>query len=156
MLICVLLLEQKIYVVPNFVTKDAVFSYAQCCNIIVDASTPSGYSKFRIDGTAPAQSHLKQGQRNEEVDTYFVGPRRFTGEPLVIPKKGGNIDREEDAYLVGLVYDSVEDRSSLVVFDLERELKEGPVCTVWLKTALPHGLHGCWSPDDTARTSSFC
>lgn len=141
---------------PNFVTKDAMFSYAQCCNVIGDASTPAGYSKFRIDGTAPAQSHLKQGQRNEEVDTYFVGPRRFTGEPLVIPKKGGNIDREEDAYLVGLVYDSVEDRSSLVVFDLERELKEGPVCTVWLKTALPHGLHGCWSPDDTARTSSFC
>jgi hypothetical protein len=63
---------------------------------------------------------------------------------------------ETEAYLLGLVYDSVRDQSSLMVFDLERELKQGPVCKIWLKTALPHGLHGCFAPDSSVQTSCFC
>ena len=141
---------------PNFQTKDAVYAYAQCCNAIGDSTPPLGYAKFRLDGSAVVQPNIKPGEKNEEVDTYWFGPRRFAGEPLVIPKKNGNIERENDAYLVGLVYDAVKDKSSVVIFDLEKELNEGPVCTVWLKTALPHGLHGCFSPDDSAQTSYFC
>jgi all-trans-8'-apo-beta-carotenal 15,15'-oxygenase len=141
---------------PNFATKDASYTYAQCCNVVGDASAPMGLAKMRLDGSAVVQSSLNAGDKNEEVDVYWVGPRRFAGEPLVIPKRNGNMDREEDAYLVGLVYDAVKDRSSLMVFDLERDLKEGPVCTLWLKTALPHGLHGCFAPDGSVQTSCFC
>jgi len=140
---------------PNMQTKDAVYSYAQCCNAIGDASAPMGYAKMRLDGTAKVQPNLKAGEKNEEVDVYWVGPRRFAGEPLVVPKQNGNSEREEDAYLLGLVYDAVKDRSSVMVFDLEKDLKEGPVATIWLKTALPHGLHGCFSAD-SAQTSCFC
>lgn len=140
---------------PNFATKDASYSYAQCCNVVGDASAPMGLVKLRLDG---APSELARGEKNEEVDVCWLGPRRFAGEPLVIPKRNGNIDREEDAYLMGLVYDAVKDRSSLMVFDLERELKEGAVCTLWLKTALPHGLHGCFDPSSngSVETSYFC
>ena len=50
----------------------------------------------------------------------------------------------------------MKNRSSLMIFDLGRDLKEGPVCTIWFKTALPHGLHGCFSPDSSVKTSCFC
>ena len=140
---------------PNFATRDATFAYAQCCNAIGDSSAPMGYAKLRLDGGADFQNNLKPGEKNEVVDVYWTGSRRFTGEPLVVPKQNGNPEREEDAFLLGLVYDAVRDRSSLLVFDLEKELKDGPVATIWLKTALPHGLHGCFS-DSTVKTSSFC
>lgn len=140
---------------PNFVTKDAAYAYSQCCNVVGDSSAPMGLSKIRLDGSA-VQPSLDPGDKNEDVDVYWVGPRRFAGEPLVIPKRNGDLDREEDAYLLSLVYDAVKDRSSLMVFDLERELKEGPVCTLWLNTALPHGLHGCFAPDTSVLTSCFC
>ena len=141
---------------PNFATKDAAYAYAQCCNVVGDSSAPMGFSKIRLDGSGVVQSGLDVGDKNEDVDVYWVGPRRFAGEPLVIPKRIGDLDREENAYLLGLVYDAVKDRSSLVVFDLERDLKEGPVCSIWLKTALPHGLHGCFAPDISVQTSCFC
>ena len=141
---------------PSFQTGEATYAYAQCCNIVGDATAPLGYVKLALDGSVRAQPGLKMGDKNDEVDVYWVGPRRFAGEPLVVPKRNGDPDNEKDAYLLGLVYDAVRDRSSLMVFDLERELKEGPVCTVWLKTALPHGLHGCFSPDTSVETSCFC
>ena len=141
---------------PNFQTKDATHVYTQCGNAIGDASAPMGFAKLRLDGSAVIQPNLKAGEKNDEPDVYWVGSRRFAGEPLVVPKRNGNLEREEDAYLLGLVYDAVRDQSSLVVFDLERELKEGPVCTIWLKTALPHGLHGCFAPDPSVQTSCFC
>ena len=141
---------------PNFVTRDATFSYAQCCNAIGDASAPMGLAKFRLDGGAKAQPNLKPGDINDQVDVFWLSPRQFSGEPLVVPKRGGDSENEKEAYLLGLVYDSVEDRSSIMVFDLEKDLKEGPVAQLWLKTALPHGLHGCFSPDASVQTSSFC
>ncbi|EED89834.1 predicted protein, partial [Thalassiosira pseudonana CCMP1335] len=118
---------------PNFQTKAPKFAYTQCCNAL------------RLDGGAPAQPHLKLGDKNEEVDVYWIGSRRFAGEPLVVPKRGVNLEDEDEAYLLGLMYDAVKHKSSLVIFDLKRDLKKGPVCTIWLKTALPHGLHGCFS-----------
>ena len=141
---------------PNFQTKDATYVYVQSGNAIGDASAPMGYAKLRLDGSAKVQPNLKMGEKNEEVDVYWVGSRRFAGEPLVVPKRNANLEREEDAYLLGLVYDAVKDRTSILVFDLERELKEGPVCTIWLKTAIPHGLHGCFAPDPSVKTSCFC
>jgi len=141
---------------PNFATRQATYAYAQCCNAVGDSSAPMGYARLRLDGSATPQTHLKPGEKNEEVDVYWIGSRRFAGEPLVVPKKNCNLDREEDAYLLGLVYDAVKDRSALMIFDLENELKAGPVATIWLKSALPHGLHGCFSPDSFVRTSCFC
>jgi all-trans-8'-apo-beta-carotenal 15,15'-oxygenase len=140
---------------PNVQTRDATFAYAQCCNKVGDASAPMGYAKLRLDGVAPVQLGLEMGDMNDAVDVYWLGSRRFAGEPLVVPKRGSS-EKETEAYLLGLVYDSVRDQSSLMVFDLERELKQGPVCKIWLKTALPHGLHGCFAPDSSVQTSCFC
>jgi len=141
---------------PNFQTKDAKYAYALCSNAIGDSSAPMGYAKFCLDGSAVDQSNLEAGEKNDTTDVYWVGSRRFTGEPLVVPKRNGNPEREEDAYLLGMAFDAVKDKGCIMVFDLERELKEGPVCTVWLNTALPHGLHGCFAPDPSVQSSCFC
>jgi all-trans-8'-apo-beta-carotenal 15,15'-oxygenase len=87
---------------PVVQTKDATFAYAQCCNKIGDSSAPMGYAKMRLDGTAPVQLGLQMGDANEEVDVYWVGSRRFAGEPLVVPKQGSS-GKETEAYLLGLV-----------------------------------------------------
>jgi len=139
---------------PYVQTKDATYAVAQCCNKIGDASAPMGFAKMRLDGTAPVKPNWQMGDANDEVDVFWVGSRRFAGEPLVIPKQGST--DENEAYLLGLVFDAVRDQSCLMVFDLGNDLKDGPVCTIWLKTALPHGLHGCFSPDIDVNTSCFC
>lgn len=95
---------------PATVTKSAKFAYAQCCNAVGDASAPLGYAKMSLDGTKP--NYLCLGEKNNNVDVFWVGPRRFAGEPLVVPKAGGNLENEEEAYLVGLVFDAVRDQVS--------------------------------------------
>ena len=150
---------------PNFQTKPARFVYAVTSNVIGDSSPPCGYSrhvveplKKDVDGTGTIDNtvHLKPSERNESIDCYFFGSRFFCGEPLVVPKTNGNKEEETEAYLLGLVFDAVRDRSFLAVFDLERPLSEGPVCKMWLKSGVPHGLHGCFDPQSDTRTSHFC
>ena len=163
---------------PSFATRSPAFAYAQCCNVVGDASAPMGYAKLRLDGGIPPQN-LKVGEKNEAVDVFWIGSRRMAGEPLVVPKRGANLEDETQvgarllflvvlcantvvlltylpqAYLLGLVYDAAKDKSSLWVFDLERDLRDGPLTKIWLKTALPHGLHGCFT-QDFLQTSCFC
>ena len=56
----------------------------------------------------------------------------------------------------GLIYDAVKDKSAVTVFDLESDLNDGPVATIWLASSVPHGLHGCFAPDDSGSSSIFC
>jgi carotenoid cleavage dioxygenase-like enzyme len=96
------------------------------------------------------------GTRNLEVDAYWFGTRYFAGEPVVIPKRNGKPMDETDAYLLGMIQDSVRHRSGLAIFDLQKELRDGPVAVLWLKSSIPHGLHGCFAVDDGGNSSIFC
>lgn len=139
---------------PKFNTKRAKYIYAVASNVIGDSTAPCGYCKISVvDGD---ESHLFQGQRNDNVDAWWFGTRYFAGEPLIVPKFGGDPNKEEEAYLLGMVQDSVKDRSAIAIFDLERDLREGPVAMMWLKSSVPHGLHGCFAPDDNGSSSVFC
>ena len=139
---------------PNFVTKQARNVYATVSNLVGDSSPPCGYSRHRVeDGSTEV---LEPGERNNEIDCYFFGSRYFCGEALVVPKHGSDLEQEEQAYLVGLVCDAVRHKTFVAVFDLERPLREGPVCKLWLKSHVPHGLHGCFDPQSNLRTSYFC
>ena len=139
---------------PHFVSKRVRNVYATVSNLVGDSSPPCGYSRHRVEdgSTLP----LEPGERNNEIDCYFFGSRHFCGEPLVVPKHGADLEQEEQAYLVGVVCDAVRHKSFVSVFDLERPLREGPVCKLWLKTHVPHGLHGCFDPQSDLRTSYFC
>jgi all-trans-8'-apo-beta-carotenal 15,15'-oxygenase len=139
---------------PNFLTKQAQNVYTMVSNLIGDSTAPGGFARHRVeDGSMKA---LKPGERNEEIDCYFYGTRYFGGEPLVVPKVGSDFDNEDQAYLVGLVCDSVTDKTFVSIFDLERPLRDGPVCNMWLKSQVPHGLHGCFDPQSDLKDSFFC
>lgn len=139
---------------PNFTTKKAKYVYAVASNVIGDSTAPCGYCKICVE--EGDEGPLVQGERNESVDAWWFGTRYFAGEPLIVPKYGGDPHKEEEAYLLGMVQDCVKDRSAIAIFDLEKDLREGPVAMMWLKSSVPHGLHGCFAQDDKGSASVFC
>ena len=66
----------------------------------------------------------------------------FTEEPIFIPNE--NNLKEDDGYILGMVYDDLDEaRSSLIILDASEFI---PVCRLKLKHHLPHSLHGSWYP----------
>ena len=139
---------------PNFSTKQAKYVYASGSNVVGDSSAPCGFLKVCVE--EGDEETVPQGTKNEAIDAWWFGTRVFSGEPLIVPKEGGDPNDETSAYLLGMIHDAVTDKSGIAIFDLERELKEGPVATAWLKSAIPHGLHGCFAKDATGSSSVFC
>lgn len=138
---------------PNFNIRKAQNVYGAGSNLIGDSSPPSGYVKCKVESGSTC-TKLAKGEFNSEVDAYWFGARYFVTEPLIVPKRCGNPRCEEDAYLLGMVHDAARDRDFLAIFDLNKTLKEGPIAKLWLKSSIPHGLHGCFAVDET--TSVFC
>jgi len=139
---------------PKFSTKKAKYVYAVGSNVVGDSSAPCGYVKLRVEESDDRS--LKAGEKNEKIDAYWFGSRFFAGEPIIVPKAGSNPEIETEAYLLGMVQDSVKDRSAVAIFDLDRDLQEGPVAMLWLKSSIPHGLHGCFSAEGKGGPSVFC
>jgi carotenoid cleavage dioxygenase-like enzyme len=110
--------------------------------------------KCKVESGKPGDS-LKDGEFNTDVDAYWFGTRFFVTEPLIVPKKDSNPADEEEAYLLGMVHDAAQDKDFLAIFDLKRDLREGPVAKLWLKSSVPHGLHGCFAAADGS-SSVFC
>mmetsp|Transcript_43377 Transcript_43377/g.52571 ORF Transcript_43377/g.52571 Transcript_43377/m.52571 type:complete len:498 (+) Transcript_43377:4910-6403(+) len=136
---------------PDFATRKVRHVYAQLGNVVGDSSKPQGYGRLEVeDGSVET---LRPGERNEELDRYFFGTRYSVGEPVVVPKRSKKGERE--AYLLGMIFDAVRNTSFLAIFDLEKNLKEGPVCKVWFKSQIPHGLHGCFAINNEGGESVF-
>lgn len=139
---------------PNFSTKKVKYVYAVGSNVIGDSSAPCGYIKLQVEGSGDRS--LKTGEKNEKIDSYWFGSRFFAGEPIIVPKAGSDPGIETEAYLLGMVQDTVQDRSAVAIFDLDRDLKEGPVSMLWLKSSIPYGTHGCFSAEGGGSSSVFC
>jgi carotenoid cleavage dioxygenase-like enzyme len=60
---------------------------------------------------------VKLGERNEEIDCYFYGTRYFCGEALVMPKEGAGLEKEDQAYLLGIVCDAITHKTFISIFD---------------------------------------
>ena len=96
---------------------------------------------------SPPIGYLRYDLREGESVRWWAPHGTFCEELVVIPKEGGGGgDDEADAWLAGMMYDSTRGRSCLGIFDAAA-LEDGPVCRLWLKTPVPHGLHGCFSPE---------
>lgn len=139
---------------PNFNIRKAENVYGSGSNVVGDSTPPNGFVKLKVESGSTTM--LAEGEFNKEVDAYWFGTRYSTVEPLIVPKKGGNPDNEEEAYLVGMVRDAARKKEFVAIFDLERDLREGPVCKVWFKSDVPHGIHGCFAEDDNGGSSVFC
>eukprot|EP00538_Stauroneis_constricta_P006374 CAMPEP_0119545776 /NCGR_PEP_ID=MMETSP1352-20130426/433_1 /TAXON_ID=265584 /ORGANISM="Stauroneis constricta, Strain CCMP1120" /LENGTH=715 /DNA_ID=CAMNT_0007590375 /DNA_START=117 /DNA_END=2264 /DNA_ORIENTATION=- len=137
---------------PNFATSKAENVFSLAGNVAGESTAPTGYTRLQVE--SGSKRTIPVGEKNEEVDAYWFGSRYFTDEPIIVPKKGGDPNDERDAYLLGMVKDAAKGKSFLSIFDLQNDLSHGPVCKVWTKSSIPHGLHGSFAESDSC-TSIF-
>lgn len=90
-------------------------------------------------GNAPFQAILKLDQKTGEQQVWSAAPRGFVGEPVFVPRPGSS--KEDDGWLLVLVYDAAHHRSDLVILDA-RNLHKEPVARLHLNYHIPYGLHG--------------
>merc|ERR1712232_1304591 len=96
---------------PNFQTRKVDNVYATISNDVGDSTPPTGYVRLEVE--RGSEQILSVGEKNKEIDAYWFGTRSFTGEPLIVPKKGGDMYNERDAFLLGMVYDAFRNKSSI-------------------------------------------
>ena len=53
---------------------------------------------------------------------------------------------EADVWVAAMMFDADAGRSGLAILNGD-DLEAGPVCKLWLKSAVPHGLHGSFTPE---------
>mmetsp|Transcript_22614 Transcript_22614/g.70207 ORF Transcript_22614/g.70207 Transcript_22614/m.70207 type:complete len:291 (+) Transcript_22614:827-1699(+) len=94
------------------------------------------------DTAAPPQATVRLDGRSGEQVVFLAGDRVFTEEPIVVPR-GGAEDPEDFVWVLQVHYDAEAGRSGLAIFDGQR-VADGPVARVWLRHAIPHGLHGAY------------
>lgn len=96
------------------------------------------------EGNAPLQAVLKIDLETGDRQMWSAAPRGFGGEPVFVPRPGGT--REDDGWLLLLVYDAAHHRSDVVILDA-RDLNKGPIARLHLKHHIPYGLHGSFTPE---------
>lgn len=76
------------------------------------------------------------------LTTHDFAPDGYVGEPYFIPTGPG----EDEGVVVTVVFDAASQQSAIVGLDA-RDLAARPLFTARLRHHVPHGLHGCFSPD---------
>ena len=113
---------------PQFETQDFRYIYTVFGNNLGVSSPSIGYLKFDV----------KTGQKKYWSNHELC----FTEEPIFVPKE--NNLKEDDGYILGMVYDDLDEgRSSLIILDASEFIT---ICRLRLKHHLPHSLHGSWYP----------
>ncbi|MGF1486966.1 MAG: carotenoid oxygenase family protein [Prochloraceae cyanobacterium] len=93
-------------------------------------------------GNAPLQSILKFDRHTlKEEQFYSFAPSGYISEPIFVPKPDAN--KEDDGWILSLVYDAAGHRSKLAILEAEN-LDRGPIAKLYLKHHIPYGLHGSW------------
>ncbi len=95
-------------------------------------------------GNAPLQAILKIDLETNHKQVWSAAPRGFAGEPLFVPHPDGK--REDDGWVLMLMYDAAMHRSTLVILDA-KDISQGPIAKLHLKHHIPYGLHGCFIPE---------
>ncbi|KAF3885285.1 MULTISPECIES: carotenoid oxygenase family protein [Nostocales] len=90
-------------------------------------------------GNAPLQAFLKVDLESGKRQLWSAAPHGFASEPIFVPRRGS--EREDDGWVVGLVYDSTHHRSDVVILDA-KDFERGAIAKLHLKHHVPYGLHG--------------
>ncbi len=85
---------------------------------------------------------LKYDLARGTSERHEFGRGRFGGEPVFVPRPGSTA--EDDGWVVGLVYDSAEAKSELLIVAAQ-DFKGKPVAKVMLPKRVPYGFHGAWA-----------
>ena len=94
-------------------------------------------------GNAPLQAILKRDLQTGQEQLWSAAPQGFMGEPVFIPKPDAT--REDQGWLVALVYDGDRNRSDVVILEAE-QIAQGPITRLHLQHHIPYGLHGSFTP----------
>jgi all-trans-8'-apo-beta-carotenal 15,15'-oxygenase len=117
---------------PHFDKRDPTVIYGPCSNVVGLSTAPSGYC--RVD------------TKTNTVKTWWTEKRVFTEEVVVVPKRDPETNELRDGcWLLGVLHDAEEDRSSLAIVDGD-DIERGPVCRIHLKHPLAYSLHGSFAP----------
>ncbi len=104
------------------------------------AGQPTRFTYISLDRAQGQQSGVaKCDTETGAAQVYHHGPGRAGGEMEFVPRPGG--EREDDGWVMGLVYDSSTNRSELVVL---AAADMTPVARVMIPARVPFGFHGLW------------
>ena len=92
------------------------------------------------DGRAAARASEAEVRTAVSECVFNPGPRRWAGEPIFVPRPGG--EAEDDGWVLAVVFDSDTRRSELAILDA-RDMRA--VATIKMPLMLPAGLHGSWT-----------
>ncbi len=93
-------------------------------------------------GNSPLQAFMKVDLESGERQLWSAAPRGFASEPVFVPRPGSK--KEDDGWLLALVYNSEHHRSDVVILDANDFSKE-PVARLHLLHHVPYGLHGSFT-----------
>jgi all-trans-8'-apo-beta-carotenal 15,15'-oxygenase len=96
----------------------------------------------RERGNDPLQAIEKLDLVSGERRVWSAAPRGFVSEPVMVPRPGSSL-AEDDGWVLCLVWNGARSASDLVILDAA-SMEE--VAVLELPLAIPHGLHGSWSP----------
>ncbi|WP_036480359.1 carotenoid oxygenase family protein [Myxosarcina sp. GI1] len=92
-------------------------------------------------GNAPLQAIMKADLQTGDRAIHSFAPHGYVSEPIFVPKPSAT---EEDAgWVLTLVYDGSQHRSSLAILD-GQNLAGDAIARLHLKHHIPYGLHGSW------------
>ena len=62
--------------------------------------------------------------------------------------QNGEVAREDvaDVWIAAMMFDADAGRSCLAILNGD-DIEAGPVCQLWLRSFVPHGLHGSYTPE---------
>ena len=83
-----------------------------------------------------------------ETVVWEAPPYCFCEEVVIIPRPRDEplVTDDADVWVAAMMFDATAGRSCLAILDGD-DLGAGPVCQLWLKSFVPHGLHGCYTPE---------
>lgn len=102
---------------------------------------PDGKSaEWKLAETRLFKHDLQKGT----TDSHDFGPGRYPGEFVFVPR--GENGSEDDGWLIGLVIDTNNDTTSLVILNAD-DFTGSPQAVVHLPHRVPPGFHGNWVAD---------
>jgi len=98
---------------------------------------------------SPPVGWCRWDRQTGESIIWHAPPRTFCEEVVVIPRPRDGDEAvpaadEADVWVAAMMFDADSGRSSLAILDGDN-FAAGPVCRLWIKSNIPHGLHGCFT-----------
>jgi all-trans-8'-apo-beta-carotenal 15,15'-oxygenase len=100
------------------------------------------YMAARPGGAGYPTAVVKVDNDSGQRWAFKLGEGFGVGEPIFVPRPGRH--REDDGWLLSLVYDGVEHRSRLYVIDA-RDVEAEPLAVAHLPHHVPYGFHGTFT-----------